>query len=176
MAHGSCYVFCFQTHFLSVKIKELPVRDDASNSEKTSCHDFYWTSSKSFTSLTYGFHLWIGSQIEGITFTIHFFQVQLDWSRRNLLLPTEHLFWIRFHQSARWLSPVLSTSAWPSLCTSILVFFSIFKLIVFSMLNENFFVTLMKSEEVKKIGNCCCLVLFFIKFIELGCTQMCLRK
>ena len=50
--------------------------------------------------------------------------------------------------------------------------FSIFKLIVFSMLNENIFVTLTKSEELKKIGNCCCLVLFFIKFIELGCTQM----
>ena len=44
------------------------------------------------------------------------------------------------------------------------------------MLNENFFVTLMKSEEVKKIGNCCCLVLFFIKFIELACTQMYLCK
>ena len=40
-----------------------------------------------------------------------------------------------------------------------LVFFSIFKLIVFSMLNENFFITLMKSEEVKKIGDCYCLVL-----------------
>ena len=28
------------------------------------------------------------------------------------------------------------------------------------MLNENFFVTLMQSEEVKKIGNCRCLVPF----------------
>ena len=44
------------------------------------------------------------------------------------------------------------------------------------MLNENVFVALMKSEEMKKIGNCCCLVLFFIKFIELACTQMYLRK
>ena len=44
------------------------------------------------------------------------------------------------------------------------------------MLNENFFVTLMQSEEVKKIGNCRCLVLFFINFIELAWTQMYLRK
>ena len=107
-----------------------------------------------------------------ITFTIHFFQVQLDGSRRNLSLPTEHLFWIRFHQSAKWLPLVLSTSARPSLCASVLVFFSIFKLIVFSMLNDNVFATLMKSEVVKKIGNCCCFLLFFIKFIELGCKQM----
>ena len=60
------------------------------------------------------------------------------WSRRNLSLPTEHLFWIRFHQSAKWLSLVC---AWPSLCASILVFFSIFKVIVFSMLDEIVFVT-----------------------------------
>ena len=137
------------------------------HSERTSYHDFgkkkNWTSSERFTSVTYVFHFWIGSQSEGIAFTIQFFQVQLDWSHRNLFPPTEHRFWIRFHQSAKWLSPVLSTSAWPSLCVSILVFFSIFKLIVFSMLNENFLVTLMKSEEVKKIGNCCCFVLFFIK-------------
>ena len=50
----------------------------------------------------------------------------------------------------------------PSLCASILVFFSSFKLIVLSLSNENFF-----GEEVKKIGNCCCLVLFFIKLTEL---------
>ena len=101
----------------------------------------YWTSFERFTSVTCVFHFWIGSQSEGITFNIQFFQVQLDWSRRNLSLPIKHLFRIRFRQSARWLSLVLCTSAWPSLCTSILVFFSIFKLIVFSMLNENFFVT-----------------------------------
>ena len=29
----------------------------------------------------------------------------------------------------------------------------------------------MYSEEVKEIGNCCCLVLFFIKFIELKCMH-----
>ena len=52
--------------------------------------------------LTYGFYFWIGSQVGGITFTIHFFQVQLDWSRRNLSLPTEHLFGL-------WLSLLLST-------------------------------------------------------------------
>ena len=60
----------------------------------------------------------------------YFFQVPLDWSRRNLSLPTKHLFWIRFHQSAKWLSLVLPTSARPSLCASILVLFSIIKLIV----------------------------------------------
>ena len=100
---------------------------------------------------------------------LHFFQVQLDWSCRNLSLSTEHLFWIRFHWCAKWLSLVCT---WPSLCISILVFFLILKLVVFNKLNENVFITLMKSEEVKKIGNCCCLVLFFIKFIELRCTQM----
>ena len=65
----------------------------------------------------------------GITFIIQFFQVQLNWSRRNLSLPTEQL------------SLVLCkfNSARPSLFALILVFFSIFKLIVFSMLNENFF-------------------------------------
>ena len=60
----------------------------------------------------------------------------------------------------------------PSLCASILVFFSSFKLIVLSLSNENFF-----GEEVKKIGNCCCLVLFFIKLsLRLdACTHMYLR-
>ena len=36
MAH----IFCFQTHFRSVKFRGLPARDDASNSERTSYHDF----------------------------------------------------------------------------------------------------------------------------------------
>ena len=71
----------------------------------------------------------------GITFTIQFFQVQLDWSRRNLSLPTEQLFWIRFRRSAKLssfhLSCVNFSSARPSLSASILVFFSISKLIVF---------------------------------------------
>ena len=40
MALGSCYIFFFQTHFRSVKFKGLPARDDASNSERTSYHDF----------------------------------------------------------------------------------------------------------------------------------------
>ena len=30
--------------------------------------------------------------------------MQLDWSRRNLLLPIERLFWIRFLQSVKRLS------------------------------------------------------------------------
>ena len=42
-----------------------------------------------------------GSKSVGITFTIQFFQVQLDWSHRNLSLPIEHLFWIRFRRSAK---------------------------------------------------------------------------
>ena len=112
---------------------------------RTSYHGFekknYRISSEPFASVTYVFHFWIRGQSEGITFTIQFFQVQLNWSRRNLSLPIEHLFWIHLRQSAKWLSLVLCTSAWPSLCASILVFFSTFKLIVFSMLNENFFVT-----------------------------------
>ena len=114
----------------------------------------YWTSSEHFTSVTYGSHIWIGSQSVGITFIIQFLQVQLDWSRRNLSLPIKYLFWIRFRQSAEWLSLVLCTSAWPSLCASILVFFLIFKLIVFSMLNENFFVTCKVKMHTKvfKLG------------------------
>ena len=36
----------------------------------------------------------------GITFSIQFFQVQLDWSRRNLSLPQSIIFWIRFRRSA----------------------------------------------------------------------------
>ena len=52
----------------------------------------------------------------------------------NLSLSIEHLLWIRFRRSAK-------LSDFHLLCASILVFFSIFKLIVFSMLNENFFVT-----------------------------------
>ena len=149
MALGSCYTFFFQTHFRSVKFKVLPVRHDASNSDRTSYHDFakrnYSTSSESFTSVTHDFYFWIGSQSVGITFTIQFFQVQLDWSRRSLSLPIEHLFLDSFSSIgwAKWLSLVFCkfTSAWPSLCPSILVFFSIFKLTVFKMLNENFFVT-----------------------------------
>ena len=93
----------------------------------------------------YVIHFWIGSLSVGITLTIQFFQVLLDWSRWNLSLLIEHLFWIRFRQSAKWLSLVLCTtcSGWPSLCASVLVFFSIFKLYMYvcSMLNENFFVT-----------------------------------
>ena len=50
------------------------------------------TSSERFTSVSYSFHFWIGSQSVGITFIIQFFQVQLDWSRRNISLPIEHLF------------------------------------------------------------------------------------
>ena len=141
MALGSCYIHIFfQTHFRSVKFKGLPPRNDASNSERTSYHDSrLWkkilTSSERFTSVSYGFHFWIGSQSVGITFTIQFFQVQLDWSRRNLSLPIEHLFLDWFPS----IGQVASTS--PLLCTSILVFVSIFKLILCSMLNENFFLT-----------------------------------
>ena len=47
----------------------------------------------------------------GITFTLQFFQVQLDWSRRNLSRPIERLVWIRFCQLAKWLALVLCTSA-----------------------------------------------------------------
>ena len=104
MALGSCYTFFFQTHFRSVKFKVLPVHHDASNSDRTSYHDFakrnYLTSSESFTSVAHDCYFWIGSQSVGITFTIQFFQVQLDWSRRSLSLPIEHLFWIRFRRSA----------------------------------------------------------------------------
>ena len=104
----------------------------------------------------------------GITFMIQFFQVQLDWSRRNISLPIAHLFWIRFRQSAKWLSLILCTRAGPSLCASILVFFSIFKLTVFSMLNENFFVTC----KVKMHTNVFTKIIEHVepKVFKLGCT------
>ena len=114
MALGSCYIFFFQTHFRSVKFKGLPAGDDASNSERTSYQYFenkyIEHLPNGFTSVTCAFHFWIGSQSEGITFTIQFSQVQLDWSRRNLSLPIEHHFWIRFRQSAELLSFVLCNS------------------------------------------------------------------
>ena len=136
MALGSCYIFFFQTHFRSVKFKELPARDDLSNSERASSHDLHLlTSFERFTSVSYGFHFWSRSQSVCIAFIIQFFQVQLDWSRRNLSLPIEHLFLDWFPS----IGQVASTS--PLLCTSILVFVSIFKLILCSMLNENFFLT-----------------------------------
>ena len=128
-------MFFFQKHFRSVKCKGLPVRDDANNSEQATTalkKKNYRISSEPFASVTYVFHFWIRGQSEGITFTIQFFQVQLDWSRRNLSLPIEHLFWIHLRQSAKWLSLVLCTSAWPSLCASVLAFILIFKVIVFS--------------------------------------------
>ena len=69
------------SHFWSVKFKGLPARDDVSNSERTSYH---------------GFHFWIRSQSVGITFTMQLFQVQLDWSRRNLSFPIEPFFGFAF--------------------------------------------------------------------------------
>ena len=109
------------SHFRSVKFKGLPACDDVSNSERTSFEKKkLLKSSEHFTSVSYGFHFWIESQSVGIAFIIQFFQVQLDWSRQNLSLPIEHLFWIRFRQSAKWLFTL------PSLCASTLVFFSIF--------------------------------------------------
>ena len=127
----------FQTHFQSVKFKGLPAQDDASNLERTNqpTHDFekkILTSSQRFTKVSYSFLFWIGSQSVGITFIIQFFQVQLDWSRRNLSLPIKHLFLDSFSS----IGQVAFTSS--SLCPSILVFRSIFKLF-FSMSNGFFF-------------------------------------
>ena len=105
--HGSCYIFFFQMHFRSIKFKGLPAHDDVSNSERTGklprlCKKKLFISSERFTSVTYHIRLQsFGSKSVGITFTIQFFQVQLDWSCRNLSLPIEHLFWIRFRRSAK---------------------------------------------------------------------------
>ena len=147
MALSSCYNFSFKRTSGQLKSKDSRCVMTRATQKKqatavpTTLKKNYWTSSEHFISVIYVFYFRIGSQSEGITFTIQFFQVQLDWSCQNLSLPIDHLFLIRFHQSIKWLSHVLCTSAWPSLCTSILAFFSIFKLIMFSMLNENFFVT-----------------------------------
>ena len=147
--------------------------------KELSYHDFekrFIEHSERFLSVTYSFHFWIVSQSVGITFTIQVFQVPLDWSRRNLSLPVDHLFWIHFRQSANWLSLVLCTSAWPSLCASILVFFSTFKLIVFSILNENFFVTCKvkwwRKLEIASASFSSPLSLLIVN----ACTQMYFRK
>ena len=106
--------FSFKRHFRSVKFKGLPARNDASNSEKISYHDFenkFIEHPNVLLAVTYGFHFWLRSQSVGITFTIQFFQMQLDRSRRNLSLPLEHLLRIRFRQSAKRLSLILCTSA-----------------------------------------------------------------
>ena len=58
------------------------------------------------------------------------------------------IFGFVFRQSAKRL--VLCASAWSSLCSSILVLFSIFELIVLSMLNEKFFVTC-KAKRWRKL-------------------------
>ena len=103
MALGSCYIFFFQTPFRSVKFKGLPVRDDASNSETTSYHNF---AKKKLLSIFRTFHQrnlrlsFLDWEPKGGD-NIH--QVQLNWSRQNLSLPisSEHLFWIRFRPSAK---------------------------------------------------------------------------
>ena len=112
------------------------------------------TYSKCFTSITYIFHFWIGSQSVGITITIQFFQVQLDWSCWNLSL----------------LSLVLC--AWPSLCASVLVFCSFFKLDFCSMLNENFFVTC-KVKRWRKLEIVAVSFSSAVSLLSLNaCTQM----
>ena len=70
---------------LLVKFKGLPSRDDASNSEGTSYHEF----GKNIIEQLPAFISGMGAK------------VQLDWSRQNLSLGIEHLFWIRFRQSAK---------------------------------------------------------------------------
>ena len=103
MALGSCYIFFFQTHFRSVKFKGLPVRDDASNSERTSYH---YSRLKKIIDIFRTFyqrklwHSFLDWEPKGGD-NIH--QVQLNWSRQNLSLPisSEHLFWIRFRPSAK---------------------------------------------------------------------------
>ena len=104
--------FSFKTHFRSVAdskdfrrvMPQATQREQVTMTLKT----IYWTS-KLLTSVIYGFHFWFASQSGGLTFTIQFFQ--LDWSRRVLSLPKEHLIWIRFRQLAEWLLIVLCTSA-----------------------------------------------------------------
>ena len=87
-----------------LRTKQHSSTKETSAEERATLKKNILTSSERFTSVSYGFHFWIGSLSVGITFVIQFFQVQLYWSRRNLSLPIEHLFWIRFRQSAKWLS------------------------------------------------------------------------
>ena len=99
------YVFSFKRTSGQLNSKDFRRVMTRAARKRTSYHDFakrnYLTSSERFISVTYGFHFWIGSQSVGITFIIQFFQVQLDWSRQNLSLPIEHLFWISFRRSAK---------------------------------------------------------------------------
>ena len=105
--------FCFKRISGQLNSKDFRrVMTRATRSERTSYHDFakrnYWTSSERFTGVTYGFRFWIGSQSVGITFTIQFFQVQLDWSRRKSLASDRAYFLDSFSSMgwAKWLSRV----------------------------------------------------------------------
>ena len=140
-------------------------------------HDFkkkILTSSERFTSVSYGFHLWIGSQSVEITFTLQFFQVQLDWSRRRFsLLRSRRVVTQRcvttLITAAKETTVVFANrkSGFHFTFASIPVFLSIFKLTVFSMLNKHFFVTC----KVKRWGKLKIVVLFFIKLTELKCLH-----
>ena len=137
MALGSCCIFFFQTHFWSVtnsKDFQCVMMRATQKEQTTTTHDFEKKIIDIFQmfyqlKLRLSFLDWAPKCGDNIHHT-----VLSSATVPNLSLSIEHLLWIRFRRSAK-------LSDFHLLCASILVFFSIFKLIVFSMLNENFFVT-----------------------------------
>ena len=139
MALGSCYIFFFQTHFRSVKRKGLSPRDDVSNSERTSYHDSRLCKKNTDIFRTFyqcklrlSFLDWEPQCGDNIHHTVLSSATGLE-SPKSLASDRAS-----FLDSFSSIGQVAFTS--PSLCSSILVFVSIFKLIIFSMLDENFFV------------------------------------
>ena len=131
----------FQTLFRSVKFKGLPAPDDASNLERTSYHDSRLRKKKYIDifrtfchrKLRLSFLDWEPKCGDNIHHTVLSSATGLE-SPKSLAFDRAS-FWDSFSS----IDQVAFTS--PSLCASILVFFSIFKLIVFSMLNVNFVAT-----------------------------------
>ena len=141
MALGSCCIFFFQTHFWSVtnsKDFQCVMMRATQKEQATTTHDF----EKKFIDIFQMFYQ--------LKLRLSF----LDWEPKcgddihhTVLSSTTGLESPKslasniasFLDSFSSIGQVVFTSPLP--CASILVFFSIFKLIVFSMLNENFFVT-----------------------------------
>ena len=118
----------------------LPARDDASNLERTSYHDSRLTAHERLTSVSLirlSFLDWEPHYMSHCGDDIHHTALSSATgleSPRSLASDRAS-----FLDSFSSIGQVAFTS--PSLCTSTVVFFSIFKLTVFSKLNEDFFPT-----------------------------------
>ena len=141
MALGSCCIFFFQTHFWSVKNSkdfQCVMMRATQKEQATTTHDFEKKIIDIFQmfyqlKLRLSFLDWAPKCGDNIHHTVLSSTTGLE-SPKSLASNIAFLL-----DSFSSIGQVVFTS--PLHCASILVFFSIFKLIVFSMLNENFFVT-----------------------------------